>query len=489
MWQTGKVTSRRGRSGCVFFISQEMVSYDIKMPRSTHFYRTKTEDEDMEFLDGTWKKKADSWEMLLDAQSPGKEAVIEGAVHSIRDMGDVAFVILRSKEGLFQTVWEDGQTNGSVHALREAMTVRMTGILQEEERAPHGRELRIRQVEILSAPAEPLPLAIDKWKLGTSLEAKLNYRSISLRNIRERAKFKIQEAIVRAFRDYLYREGFTEIHTPKLGARGAEGGANLFKLNYFHKPAVLAQSPQFYKQMMVGVFDRVFETGPVFRAEKHNTKRHLNEYTSLDFEMGYIDSFRELMAMETGFLQYLMQLLQSEYASELQSLQLQLPNVEKIPAVRFDEAKRLASEKYGRRIRNPFDLEPEEEALIGQYFKEEYGADFVFVTHYPSKKRPFYAMDDPEDPRFTLSFDLLFRGLEITTGGQRIHDYGMLVKKIEARGMTQEGMEQYLDTFKHGMMPHGGLGIGLERLTMQLLGEENVREACLFPRDMNRLEP
>ena len=302
-------------------------------------------------------------------------------------------------------------------------------------------------------------------------------------------KFKIQEALTKAFRDYLYGQGFTEIHTPKIGARGAEGGANLFKFSYFHKPAVLAQSPQFYKQMMVGVFDRVFETGPVFRAEKHNTKRHLNEYTSLDFEMGYIDSFEEIMAMETGFLQYAMNLLKTEYAKEVQILKLEIPDVSKIPAVRFDVAKELVSQKYNRKIRNPFDLEPEEEALIGQYFKEEYGSDFVFVTHYPSKKRPFYAMDDPEDARFTLSFDLLFKGLEITTGGQRIHDYNMLVQKIEDRGMTQEGMEQYLDTFKHGMPPHGGLGIGLERLTMQLIGEENVRETCLFPRDMNRLEP
>ena len=297
------------------------------------------------------------------------------------------------------------------------------------------------------------------------------------------------KALTKAFRDYLYGQGFTEIHTPKIGARGAEGGANLFKFSYFHKPAVLAQSPQFYKQMMVGVFDRVFETGPVFRAEKHNTKRHLNEYTSLDFEMGYIDSFEEIMAMETGFLQYAMNLLKTEYAKEVQILKLDIPDVSKIPAVRFDVAKELVSQKYNRKIRNPFDLEPEEEALIGQYFKEEYGSDFVFVTHYPSKKRPFYAMDDPEDARFTLSFDLLFKGLEITTGGQRIHDYNMLVQKIEDRGMTQEGMEQYLDTFKHGMPPHGGLGIGLERLTMQLIGEENVRETCLFPRDMNRLEP
>ena len=435
----------------------------------------------MEFLDGTWKKEVTSWEALLGEELLDQEVVLEGAVHSIRNMGDVAFVILRRREGLFQTVFENEKANLSIHDLKEAMTLRVKGILNAEERAPHGREIRIREIEILSQPAEPMPLAIDKWKLNTSLEAKLNLRPIALRNI--------QEALTRAFRDYLYENGFTEIHTPKIGARGAEGGANLFKFSYFHKPAVLAQSPQFYKQMMVGVFDRVFETGPVFRAEKHNTKRHLNEYTSLDFEMGYIDSFEEIMAMETGFLQYAVALLQKDYAKELQILKVQLPKVDKIPAVRFDKAKELVSEKYNRKIRNPYDLEPEEEALIGRYFKEEYDADFVFVTHYPSKKRPFYAMDDPSDEKFTLSFDLLFHGLEVTTGGQRIHDYDQLKAKIAARGMEEEGMEQYLDTFKHGMPPHGGLGIGLERLTMQLLGEENVREACLFPRDLNRLEP
>ena len=286
----------------------------------------------MEFMDGTWKKEINTWEELVGNNLLNQEAVIEGAVHSIRNMGDVAFIILRRREGLFQTVYENEMANVSIHELKEAMTIRVKGILHEEERAPHGRELRIRHIDILSTPAEPLPMAIDKWKLNTSLEAKLNYRPISLRNIQERSKFKIQEALTKAFRDYLYGQGFTEIHTPKIGARGAEGGANLFKFSYFHKPAVLAQSPQFYKQMMVGVFDRVFETGPVFRAEKHNTKRHLNEYTSLDFEMGYIDSFEEIMAMETGFLQYAMNLLKTEYAKEVQILKLDIPDVSKIPA-------------------------------------------------------------------------------------------------------------------------------------------------------------
>ncbi len=443
----------------------------------------------MEFLTGVKKQDTLEISQLLDGSHEGTEVKVSGAVHTIRDMGEVAFVILRKREGLLQCVFEEGVTDFDLKDLKEASAVEVEGTVAKEDRAPNGIEIRLKKIKVLSQPADTMPLAISKWKLNTSLEAKLDNRAVSLRNVRERAKFKIQEGLVRGFREFLTEEGFTEIHTPKIGAKGAEGGANLFRFEYFHRPAILEQSPQFYKQMMVGVFDRVFETAPVFRAEKHNTKRHLNEYTSLDFEMGYIESFEDIMAMETGFLQHTMKLLERDYGKELKMLGVTLPNVDKIPTVRFDEAKELVSQKYDRKIKNPYDLEPEEEHLIGTLFKEEYDADFVFVTHYPSKKRPFYAMDDPEDITFTLSFDLLFRGLEITTGGQRIHDYQMLRDKIAARGMTEEGMEDYLSAFKYGMPPHGGLGIGLERLTMQLLGEDNVRETTLFPRDLSRLEP
>ena len=443
----------------------------------------------MELVTGVKKKETLELSELLEAGRIGTEVRVNGAIHTIRDMGTVAFIILRKREGLVQCVYEEGVSKFNLKDVKEADTVEVSGMLERSEKAPNGIEIRLGELKILSEPAESMPLPISKWKLNTSLEAKLNYRPISLRNIRERAKFRIQEGIVRGFRDFLYQEGFTEIHTPKIGAKSAEGGANLFRLEYFHRPAILQQSPQFYKQMMVGVFDRVFETAPVFRAEKHNTKRHLNEYTSLDFEMGYIDGFEDIMAMETGFLQYTMALLEKEYARELKILDIKVPKTKEIPAVRFDEIKRLVAEKYDRKIKNPFDLEPEEEMLISRYAKEEWDADFVFVTHYPSKKRPFYAMDDPADSTYTLSFDLLFRGMEITTGGQRIHDYHELLAKMEKRGMTDEGMEQYLSAFKHGMPPHGGLGIGMERLTMKMMNEDNVRETTLFPRDLSRLEP
>lgn len=443
----------------------------------------------MEFVNGVKEKRVLDIREVLEGEYEGKEIRMNGAVHTIRHMGEVAFVILRKSRGLVQCVYEAGITDFDIRELKEESAVEVMGVVKAEERAPQGFEIRLKEIRVLSRPAEPLPLAVSKWKLNTSLETKLSLRPISLRNVRERAKFKIQEGIVRGFRDYLLSKDFTEIRTPKIVARGAEGGSNVFKLEYFNKKAELGQSPQFYKQTMVGVYDRVFEAAPVFRAEKHNTTRHLNEYTSLDFEMGYIDSFRDVMDMETGMLQYVMKILEQDYKKELDMLGVTLPEVGRIPAVRFDQAKELVSRKYDRKIRNPYDLEPEEELLIGRYFQEEYGSDFVFVTHYPSKKRPFYAMDDPADPRFTLSFDLLFRGLEVTTGGQRIHDYREITAKMENRGMDPEDIASYLMIFKYGMPPHGGLGIGLERLTMRLLDEQNVREASLFPRDVTRLEP
>ena len=443
----------------------------------------------MEFLTGVKEKETIGIREILSGDYVGKTVKMNGAVHNIRDMGEFAFIILRKAEGLVQCVYEEGKTEFDLKNLKEESAVEVTGVVALEERAPQGFELRLTGIRVLSEPAETMPIAINKWKMNTSLETRLSLRPVSLRNVRERAKFKIQEGIVRGFREFLSSQGFTEVHTPKIVSRGAEGGANVFKLNYFNKKAELGQSPQFYKQMMVGVFDRVFEVAPVFRAEKHNTTRHLNEYIGLDFEMGYIDSFEDVMAMETGFLKYTMELLKSEYKKELDMLGIDLPSISQIPQVRFDEAKQLVSEKYNRKIRNPFDLEPEEEVLIGRYFKEEYDSDFVFVTHYPSKKRPFYAMDDPADARFTLSFDLLYKGLEITTGGQRIHDYQMILEKMEKRGMDPEDIKDYLMIFKYGMPPHGGLGIGLERLTMRLLDEQNVRETSLFPRDVTRLEP
>lgn len=418
------------------------------------------------------------------AMAAGEQARVHGLVHTLRDLGDVRFMLLRMPQGVLQCV-----LTGDGPDVREGDAVRAEGEVARDARAPGGAELHVQKLTVLSRAAETMPVPIGKNKMNLSMDTDLSLRFVTLRNLRKRAIFKVQEGVVRGFREALEREGFTEIHSPKIVAQNAEGGANLFRMEYFGRRAYLAQSPQFYKQAMVPVYERVFEIGPVFRAEKHNTQRHLNEYTSMDFEMGFIESFEDVMQMETKVLRNIMDVLARDYAPQLRLLGVELPRVDSIPAVRFDEAKRMVSEKYGRPIRDPFDLEPEEEQLISRLFAEEYGSDFVFVTHYPSKKRPFYAADDPEDPRYTLSFDLLFRGLEVTTGGQRIHDYAQQVEKLRRKGMDPEDFAGYLMIHKYGTCPHGGLGLGLERLTSKLVGENNVREACLFPRDQQRIEP
>ncbi|WP_337944471.1 aspartate--tRNA(Asn) ligase [Flavonifractor sp.] len=412
-----------------------------------------------------------------------RAVTLHGMVHALRDLGGVTFLTLRTREGLVQCVCPRRP-----EGVREECAVSVSGLLRPEPRAPGGAELAEARFTVLSRPAAPPPVPLSK-KSSLSMDTELSLRPVTLRAPRARAVFRIQAAVCRAFREFLQEEDFTEIHTPKLGRAGAEGGSSQFRVDYFGRKAVLAQSPQLYKQVMVGVFERVYEIGPVFRAEKHATQRHLNEYTSLDLEMGFLRSFTDLMALEQGFLRRLVDLLRREYAGELALLGAELPDAQHIPAVRFDEAKRLAADAYGYAIREPYDLEPEEEQHIGRYAKEVWGSDFVFVTHYPGRKRPFYTMDDPEDPRYTLSFDLLFRGVEITTGGQRIHNYGQQVEKLKALGMEPEDFSGYLLFHKHGAPPHGGLGIGLERLTMQLCGLDNIRRASLFPRDRTRLEP
>jgi nondiscriminating aspartyl-tRNA synthetase len=310
-----------------------------------------------------------------------------------------------------------------------------------------------------------------------------------MRNPKERAIFKIQEGIARGFREYLMGKGFTEIRSPKIVFAGAEGGTNIFKLDYFGKEVFLAQSPQLYKQALVGVYERVFEIAPVFRAEHHDTSRHLNEYTSMDLEMGFINGFEDIMNTEVGALKYIMNLLKTEYKEQIELLHIDVPEITEIPTIKFMDAKELLMKKFKYQPQDMKDFDPQEEELLGKYAKKELNSDFLFVTHYPSKKRPFYTMDDPADPEYTLSFDLLFRGLEITSGGQRIHDYKEQVEKMVKLGMNPELFETYLMLHKYGAPPHGGLGIGLERLTMHLLGAKNVRETTMFPRDINRVTP
>ncbi len=421
----------------------------------------------------------------------GEIVCMKGVVHRIREMTGFAFVIIRTARETVQCVYSPEFSKYRMGGeVTEGCSVKLTGKIVKDETREGRYEMQIHGIEVLSSPAEQMPVVINKKQLDNiPLDLNLNLRPVTLRNPKERAVFKVQEGIARGFREFLFSQGFTEIRTPKICAQGAEGGANIFKLDYFGKQVFLAQSPQFYKQMLVPVYERVFEIGPVFRAEHHDTSRHLNEYISMDFEMGFIDSFYDIMQMEAGALRYIMALLKREYAEEVALLNAQLPEVGEIPVVKFMDAKEIITKKFKKKITDYRDFEPEEEQLLGKWAQKEFGSDFLFVTHYPSEKRPFYAMDDPADPAYTLSFDLLFRGIEITTGGQRIHDYNAQVAKMRARGMDPADFEGYLMAHKYGIPPHGGLGLGLERITMHLLGFKNVRYASMFPRDINRVTP
>ena len=424
-------------------------------------------------------------------ENEGKTISIKGVIHNIRDMSDFAFIILRTARETVQCVYSPEFSDYRLtENVVEQASVKMTGkVVKSQTRDGSERiELQIHDIEVLSVPAAVPPVVISKKQVVCDLNVDLDYRPVTLRNPKERAVFKIQEGIQRGFREHLTNCGFTEIHTPKINFAGAEGGTNVFKLDYFGKTVYLAQSPQLYKQALVPVYERVFEIGPVFRAEHHDTSRHLNEYISMDFEMGFIDSFTDIMEMETGVLKYIMELLKTKYAPEVELLKADIPQIDKIPCIRFKDAKELCVKKL-KNITDMKDFEPEEEAFLGKWAKQQYGSDFLFVTHYLSKKRPFYTMDDPEDPEVTLSFDLLFRGIEITSGGQRIHDYNMQVEKMKRLGMDPAEFETYLMLHKYGAPPHGGLGLGLERLTMHLLNFKNVRYAAMFPRDINRVTP
>ncbi|MDO5547329.1 MAG: aspartate--tRNA(Asn) ligase [Eubacteriales bacterium] len=420
----------------------------------------------------------------------GQSVTFRGTIHRVRDMSDFSFVIVRVDRGLIQCLVQGDSISGINRSdIRDAMVVEVTGDVQEEVRAENGFEVTLTELTVLARPYENMPVPLSKKYMGINLETNLDYRPVTLRHPRMKAIFRIQAAIADGFAEYMRTQGFVHMTSPKIVAAGAEGGANIFKLSYFGQKAYLAQSPQFYKQYLACVYGRVFEVGDVFRAERHSTSRHLNEYMGLDFEMAYIDSMRDVMEMETGMLQYVMEFVKKECPQEIELLGADIPTIETIPSVTFREAKQIMQDKYGHKSKNRYDLNPDEEQMLCRYAKETYGTEFLFVTHFPSAKRPFYAMDDPEDPSVAFSFDLLFRGLEITTGGQRINDYEMQLKKIEERGMDASLFESFLLLHKYGAPPHGGLGIGLERLTMQLLGLHNIREASGFPRDMSRLIP
>ena len=431
-----------------------------------------------------------NWQSLMD-----KEVELTGMVQNIRLPKWGAFIILRLANYNIQTVVENGKINIEPSTIPVEATIRVKGTVRPSQIkdlaiCPRDIEIAVTNIEILSIPSLPaLPLDTTKKDIEAGLDTKFNLRPLTLRHPKQRAIFKISATIFNEFGNFLTKNGFTRICSPKIVFSGAEGGANIFKLEYFDRNAYLAQSPQFYKQMMVGAFGRVFETGPVFRAEKHDTSRHLNEYVSMDIEMALQNGYEELIQVETNALKYIFDKVASDCANEVALLGIEMPVIDKIYTFRFNDIKQIIFDKYGKDYRGEKDLCPEEEALISKYVKDTYNSDLVFITHYPTIKRPFYAMPDPANPDETLSFDCLFRGLEITTGGERLYKYDDYVTNMKKRGMNVDLFQSYLQTFQYGMPPHGGLGIGLERVTAQLCGLSNVKEASLFPRDINRLEP
>ncbi len=415
---------------------------------------------------------------------------LQGWVHNLRPIGKVCFIVLRDRSGTIQTVLYNRPD--WVAQLQEESVVELTGHVKPDARAPSGCEVQISDLKIIRTPTEPLPIQINRPReaINTRLETMLTHRVLSLRNPEIAAIFKVQAELIQGFRDFLNSKGFWEIHTPKLVASGTEGGTELFPVQYFERTAYLAQSPQFYKQMLVGAgFERVYEIGPVYRAEPHSTARHLNEYISLDVEMGFLENEQDLMALEAHLLRHIFENLRKKCARELEIYGVKVPNVpEQIPQITLAQAFEILNEKYGKKLSDE-DLDPESERLLCRYAQEELGCELNFVTHYPQHKRPMYAMPDEEHPGLTRSFDLLYKGLEITTGGQRIHQYEKLVESMRQRGLDPMNFEFYLEVFKFGMPPHGGFAIGAERLTMQLLNLSNVREASFFPRDRIRLTP
>lgn len=411
----------------------------------------------------------------------GSTVTLVGWVLTRRDLGGIGFLLLRDRSGVVQCVFEGEQL-----PLHESC-VRVVGKVVAHPKAPGGVEVHGSLLEVIAEAHTPPPVELAKEEWHTNPETLLAYRQVTVRTPSSRAALKVKAELVGAFRRFLDAQDFTEIFTPKLVSAGAEGGANLFEVDFYGSRAYLAQSPQLYKQIMVGVFERVYETAPVYRAEKSHTNRHLSEYLSLDVELGFIEDEADVMDLEEALLKAMLDEVSTSCRAELELLGAKLPDTSAaFPRIELLAARELVAERYGH-VSGGKDLDPEAERLIGRWALEEHGSDFVFVTKYPEAARPFYTY--PEGNGLTRGLDLIFRGVEITSGGQRVHEHDVLVAELQKRGMDVSAFSDYLEVFKHGVPPHGGFAIGAERLTALLLGIQNIRFARAFPRDAQRLKP
>ncbi|GAA3559238.1 aspartate--tRNA(Asn) ligase [Nonomuraea rosea] len=415
------------------------------------------------------------------AEHAGQRVTIAGWVHRRRHLKSLSFLVIRDRTGFAQAVTATGPPASDLPP--EESVVRVTGTVTAGAQAPGGFELVSPEIEVLSEPFAPPPFDLYRPVVTATLPTILDHAPAALRHPLLKAPLEISAASVAGFRETLDRLGFTEVHTPKIVASATESGANVFGIDYFGRPAYLAQSPQFYKQAMVGVFERVYEVGPVFRAEPHDTVRHLAQYTSLDAELGFVRDHRDVMTVLREAVAGMLESVRRRAAPAVELLGAALPEVPaEIPAVHFTEAQRLTGEDEP-------DLSPAQERWLSEWALREHGSEFLFVTGYPMSKRPFYTHPDPARPGYSNGFDLLFRGLELVTGGQRLHRYADYLEALAARGEGAGPYEGYLQAFRYGMPPHGGFALGLERWTARLTGAANIRQTTAFPRDLHRLSP
>jgi len=415
----------------------------------------------------------------------GDQIRLQGWIHRRRRFAAVTFCVLRDRSGLGQVVVKDRDALRQLDELGEETVIEVTGTAAANSQAPGGVEVIEPTLVPLTDPAEPPPVELWRPNLSANLPTLLDHAATTWRHPRRQAVWRLAAASMQGFRSTLLGLDFTEIQTPKVVGTATESGANVFEVDWFGTPAYLAQSPQFYKQTLVGAFERVFEIGPVFRAEPHDTVRHLAEYVSLDAELGFVDDHRDVLVVLREVVAGMVDAVATEAGSAVERLELALPVVpETIPVVHFRDALQLLGADP-----DEVDLSPEHERALGRWAAEKHGSDFVAVEGYPMAKRPFYTHPAPGEPRWSNSFDLLFRGLELTTGGQRLHRHADYLAALAAQGESPEAYAGYLEAFAHGMPPHGGFALGLERWTARLVGADNVRETTLLPRDLHRLAP
>ncbi len=421
----------------------------------------------------------------LPAAEPGSTVTVQGWVHRRRTLATVTFVVVRDRSGLAQVVVKDPATVDQVTAYGEETVVEVTGTVSANPSAPGGVEVVDATFEPLTEPSATPPVELWRPTLNAGLPTLLDHAAVTLRHRTRQAAWQIAAASLRGFRETLDAQEFTEVHSPKLVASATESGATVFGVDYFGRPAYLAQSPQFYKQVLVGVFERVYEVGPVFRAEPHDTVRHLAEYVSLDVELGFVRDHHDVIAVLREVVAGMVSAVHEHAAEAVELLGADVPVVpEKLPVLHFREALEIA----GAPADEP-DLNPAHERAIGEWGRREHGSDLVVVEGYPTASRAFYSHPDPEDPHWSRSFDLIFRGVELVSGAQRLHRYDDYVAALAARDYPLEAYASYVDAFRFGVPPHGGFAIGLERWVSRLTGAANVREVSLFPRDLHRLTP